>query len=503
MAFDGYFISKMIAEITPQIINHRIDRISSNDDIISIKLGRNYLTFTTSQTAGLFYLSTENIKHKETEFSSSLRRNLTNFKLTQIKQLGKDRIVMFNFEGIDLIKGPVQKTLILEAFGRNFNLILIEDDLIVSAYKLIHNLEGKTILPNLEYEPFLSNKKILNYNEIKGLSPDEIKDNYQGISPLLARFLVSSPLDLDLAPITPTKNNSNNQFYWFNLFGDSDITQYETLSSLLQDLKVLKTVNKKPYSRFLKTEIAKAKRKLINLEDDLLKHQENLKLKEIADQIYASGLDLSQHSSHFNGTQINIDLTLNENAQRFYNLYKKAKASFEHIENEIYLTKNKIEELIDLESTLEYLLEDDLHEFALILATYGFKYKTSRRHQQNQVNIMKIDFKGTSIYVGKNSNQNEYIFTKIAKNDDLWLHVKSGTGAHVIVKGKTSPEIIEKAAQYAAFYSSYKHSSNIPVDYTLVRYVTKVRKSKTFKTTYINYKTIYINEVSQDILTDH
>ena len=76
-----------------------------------------------------------------------------------------------------------------------------------------------------------------------------------------------------------------------------------------------------------------------------------------------------------------------------------------------------------------------------------------------------------------------------------------GTGAHVIISEHTPK--IEKAAQYAAFYSSYKHSSNIPVDYTLVRYVTKVRKSETFKTTYTNYKTIYINEVSMEILTNH
>ena len=85
----------------------------------------------------------------------------------------------------------------------------------------------------------------------------------------------------------------------------------------------------------------------------------------------------------------------------------------------------------------------------------------------------------------------------------MWLHVKAGTGAHVIIKGEVSSKIIEKAAQYAAFYSSYKYSTNIPVDYTLVRYVSKVRKSSTFKTTYTNYKTIYINEVNNDILTNH
>lgn len=503
MAFDGYFISKIINEIKPKLINLRIDKISSDNNYLQLKLGKYYLTFSLNQTAGLFYLSPDIISNQTTDFSLALKKNLTNYKLVDITQLSLDRIVFFHFEGVDLIKGLVTKQLILESFGRNFNLILTEDDRIVSAQNLVHDLNGKTVLPNTLYNLESSNKELIESTDLKIYSVDEIREKFLGVSPLLASYLSGKNIDINQIEVVPVKNKVNNQFYWFNLFETEEVEVYDSLSSLLADLKVAKTVNKKPYSKFLKSEIIKSQKKIINLEEDLEKHQQNFLLKDIADQIYASSLDLNLKVSHFENHLLDVNLTLNENAQKYYSLYKKAKSSFEHIKFEITKANENIERYQELLNTLEFLEADDLHDFALLLSSYGFKYKTSKRPKKDEINITKINYLGAIIYIGKNSHQNEYVFSKIAKNDDLWLHVKNGTGSHVIVKGQTNPKIIEKAAQYAAFYSSYKHSSNIPVDYTLVRYVAKVRKSVTFKATYTNHKTIYINEVSQEILTNH
>ncbi|MGI6781619.1 MAG: NFACT RNA binding domain-containing protein [Acholeplasmataceae bacterium] len=504
MAFDGYFISKIIEEIKPKIINFRVDKIAADENLIQLKFGREYLTFTTSHQQGMFYLTNEAVKNNDYEFIQVLRKNILGYRIRKIKQASLDRIVTFEFDGVDLIKGLVKKELTLEAYGRNFNLILTEDYKIITAYHLIHNLEGKTILPNVLYEIDQSDKQLLGNLSTLNMKADEIKNNYLGVSPLLARYLAGKHINLDEIDVLPVKNLDNNQFYWFNLFHIDNLKQYDTLSGLLKDLKIVKKVNKRPYEKFIKRETTKIHNRLIKLDEDLKKHESNLLLKNVADKIYSSGLNLSIKTSHFNENSLDVNLTLNENAQKFYELYKKAKTGINYTQNEIEKANERLETFEDLFNTLEYLDDErELNDFAEVLSEYGYKYKTTRKRKKEEPNITKIEYLGSQIYVGKNSKQNEYIFSKIAKNDDMWLHVKAGTGAHVIIKGDHSPQIIEKAAQYAAFYSTYKYSSNIPIDYTLVRYVSKVRKSQTFKTTYTNYKTLYVNEVNSDILTNH
>ena len=113
------------------------------------------------------------------------------------------------------------------------------------------------------------------------------------------------------------------------------ISKIKFLSELLQSLRGVKKLNKNPYHKFLKNEITKTTRKIDNLENDLKNNLSNIKLKDVADSIYSSGLDLSNYYSSFQDQTLDVALTLNENAQKFYDIYKKANASISHIEIEI------------------------------------------------------------------------------------------------------------------------------------------------------------------------
>ena len=53
--------------------------------------------------------------------------------------------------------------------------------------------------------------------------------------------------------------------------------------------------------------------------------------------------------------------------------------------------------------------------------------------------------------------------------------------------------IIRTAANLAAYYSTGKNSSSVPVDYTKVRYLKKIPGSKGYHVTYTNQKTMYID----------
>lgn len=81
------------------------------------------------------------------------------------------------------------------------------------------------------------------------------------------------------------------------------------------------------------------------------------------------------------------------------------------------------------------------------------------------------------ILIGRNAKNNDLLTQKWAYKDDLWLHARDVSGSHVVVKyqaGKTFPKnVIERAAELAAWYSKRRTDSLCPVTVTSKKFVRK------------------------------
>jgi len=103
---------------------------------------------------------------------------------------------------------------------------------------------------------------------------------------------------------------------------------------------------------------------------------------------------------------------------------------------------------------------------------------------------------GLEILYGETAEANDYLTQKVARPDDIWLHARSVTGAHVVIrtgKGKNAPPAtLRQAAEIAARNSAARHSSYIPVDWTLRKYVRKPKGSPPGLATYTHEKTIHV-----------
>lgn len=100
-----------------------------------------------------------------------------------------------------------------------------------------------------------------------------------------------------------------------------------------------------------------------------------------------------------------------------------------------------------------------------------------------------------TVLVGKNNQENDYLSLKVAKENDIWFHVKDMQGSHVILvvrQKNPTQEIINQVAAIAAYYSRAKQSSNVPVDYTPAKYVKKPAKAKPGMVIYTNQKTVNV-----------
>lgn len=137
------------------------------------------------------------------------------------------------------------------------------------------------------------------------------------------------------------------------------------------------------------------------------------------------------------------------------------------------------------------------------------KNSKSVKHSSSSNMPEKRDIDGYTVYIGKNNKQNDYLTCRLAQNSDIWFHTKDIHGSHVVLKNDSlhsssenssasctfniPDSILYKCASIAAYYSKARMSQNVPVDYTLIKYVKKPNGAKPGMVIYTNNKTIYAN----------
>lgn len=198
--------------------------------------------------------------------------------------------------------------------------------------------------------------------------------------------------------------------------------------------------------------------------------------------------------------EMNPSRTPNENAQAFFKKYNKAKISAEKAALQADKTSAELDYLSTIEDSLmQAQNDDDLLDVRLELEESGYaKHRAQGKNKKTkhapQPTHLFID--GYELYIGKNNHQNDYVTVKIGRNADMWLHTKDIHGAHVIIKAPRSydgfsPEIIEKAAMLAAYFSKARYSAKVPVDFTLRKNVHKPSGAKPGMVIYTDQQTFY------------
>ncbi|MGN1113365.1 MAG: NFACT family protein [Acutalibacteraceae bacterium] len=196
--------------------------------------------------------------------------------------------------------------------------------------------------------------------------------------------------------------------------------------------------------------------------------------------------------------KLNPALTPGQNAQKYYKDYRKAKNAQQYLTVEIEKAQ---QELLYIDTVFDSLsraeTERELTEIKQELIEGGY-IKRIRSRQKIKGTLPPLEFtskSGLKILVGRNNVQNDRLTLKTARNYDLWFHTKDIPGSHTIIvsQGETpDDETILYAAQLAAYHSRAKESSKVPVDYTLIKYVSKPVGAKPGMVIYKNQKTLFV-----------
>lgn len=542
MPFDGAFLYCVSNELS-QAIDCHIDKIyqPSKEElvfllrkkafvkrlIINVKSGSTRVHFTENKF--------EN-PEKPPMFCMLMRKHLLNGRLIQINNHNLERVLTLTFSSMNEMGDITELNLICELFSGSANVILCDNNHKIIDCLRHSDIENSTrlLLPGATYSlpqkqnklnPLTTDFAVIN-NQLKTQS---LLQTIEGFSPLICREAESENTLKEIiftlqnggVPtliLAPDGTPMDYSFTCIKQYGsDYKNTVFESFSALLdefytsRDTTLRVNQNARDIIKLITNLKSRTERKLaLRLEDlNKCRDRENLRIwgELIKANLHAipQGANFAEVPNYYDPDLKNIRIPLNPalspaaNANKYFKDYKKSYTAEETL---LKLTESDKQELIYFESVLESISRcKDLSDIAEIreeLADAGYiKQPQNRKKQKNKIEFKEFTSQeGYKILVGKNNRQNDYLTTVLANKNDLWFHTKNIPGSHVIVfcdGNEVSDQTILQAATLAAANSKAATSSQVPVDYTPVKFVKKPNGSKPGMVIYTTNKTVYIN----------
>ena len=488
-------------------------------------------------------------------FCMLLRKRLTGGRILSIEQPNLDRSVYISIEARNDLGDAVPLTLCAEIMGKYSNIILIsEKGVIMDAIKRVGvgMSNVRTILPGLEYIAPPSQEKA---NPLKA-APGDFYDAISGAmrldKALSGRFFGLAPSVAGKLANTVTQGRP-----WEELTEDErqaaavDIWKFyrnlsdgrfspaiildqrgepegalpfcpygfeyrkmpsmgEALDSFYAETDLIHRMHRQGAGirKTIQNNIERCKKKLAMQNDAISSEGDIEKLRLYGELLTANAYALPHGTGeaavlnyyHEPPEPIIIPLdprlSPNDNAQKYYKKYQKAKAARDMAEEQ---RKKTLEELAYLEGLLDNLDkcagDSELRELSEELMNEGYIKRPRGKVQRLPASkpMCFISSDGIEIYVGKNNRQNDMLTLKLAGPRDIWMHTKDIPGSHVIIKAEDPPkETLYQGALLAAYYSKGRGGENIPVDYTEKRYVKKPSGAKPGMVIYTTNRTAYV-----------
>ncbi len=213
MPLDGITLNLLKQELSGCIVGSRIEKIHqpSKDELVfhlRSREGAYRLLVSASANSPRLHLTSNAPENPATPpmLCMLLRKHLTGAVITDIRQLGLDRVVFIDLAGTNEIGDAVTFTLCVEIMAKHSNIILVNSDgNIVDSVKRIDFTQSsvRQILPSFKYElPPRQNKLNLTENDVENVAlaikncvgkriSGAILETVEGVSPLISREIAA------------------------------------------------------------------------------------------------------------------------------------------------------------------------------------------------------------------------------------------------------------------------------------------------------------------------
>ena len=475
-------------------------------------------------------------------FCMLLRKHLEEGRITDVTQLGLDRVLDLEISLLGRNSQILTKHLLLELTGKNANIIFTVDGEIKDCLKHISPSVNsrRAVQPGAVYlpPPPQDGLDVLHTapDAIVSAIPDEVVDNLPralikvttGIGMVTAnQLLAQADIPLEATYLTPADRtrliHSLSELQQEVLAGriftamisrqnrcltilpyqpswtppDTTFRPCTDLNSALNEAARLEPIvlpEREVLQKTVKNELSRLDRKIKALEKDLSQAEQADKERVVADSLMASLYQIAKGATQctipnlYDGTPLHVSLspvlTPAENAQHYYKKYNKLKRAQEAVAAQLQETRDLRDYLDTIGESLVFAssrretaeIKEELEKAGVLKAS------KKKNIPQAKSEPLKIRYsEDTTIYVGKNNRQNDWLTFKIGSGSDLWFHVQKIAGSHVLLKTsrkEPEPEAIAAAVQLAAYFSKGRTGSNVPVDCVPRRQVKKPAGAK-------------------------
>jgi len=490
-------------------------------------------------------------------FCMLLRKHLGGARFLRVEQQGADRVLHFLFESMNELGDLCERTLVLEVMGRHSNLVLVGDQgrIVDCARHVTQDISRvRELLPGLLYEDPPAQEKLNPYTAkeeafCEALRPcigqrldKAVLQSVSGVSGQLSRELSyricgeeQAVLSQELLPKAAASLYGFFQrlqaapallfddagtpvdmlAFPYLSCGESQQKSCESLSQAIEEFYLQRDrqdrIREKSHAlrRFLQTALERAEKKRAIQLQTLQDARDRDELRKKGDLITAQLHSLKKgaavvevpdyYDENMPLVRIELDPSLSpaENAQRYYKRYNKLKAAAELTQDQLRQNEEEIEYLEGQLDNLEKCAAvEELNEIRREMEREGYLRQSSGKNKARETVSKPMAFKssaGIPIFVGKNNVQNDRL-TFSAAPEETWMHAKNMPGSHVILRSAHPDRAsLLEAARLAAWFSRGKNSQNVPVDYTLRRYVKKPSGAKPGYVIYTNQTTLFVD----------
>ena len=210
MPLDAICLSAVVAEIRPQLVGNRIEKIQqpSRDQIILVLRGNRRLLLNAGANQPRIHMTSQ-LRDNPAQppmFCMLLRKYIGNGRIVEVEQTPLERVVTLTIDAMDELGEMSRYRLVLECMGRHSNLILVAPDgHVIDCMRRVdfEMSQQRQVLPGLFYHlpPMQDKLSPLSveedeFNRLLGVcAPDMpldrwLLDTFTAISPLIARELV-------------------------------------------------------------------------------------------------------------------------------------------------------------------------------------------------------------------------------------------------------------------------------------------------------------------------
>ncbi|MCK1234566.1 NFACT RNA binding domain-containing protein [Streptococcus uberis] len=544
MSFDGFFLHYLTEELSDKLLNGRIQKVNQpyeRELVLGVRNHRqNFKVLISAHPVfGRIQLTDSNFQNPQVPntFTMIMRKYLQGAVIESFKQIDNDRIIEIGVSNKNEIGDDIKATLIIEIMGKHSNIILVDrnQNKIIESIKHVGFTQNsyRTILPGSTYieppktgakNPFtIEDEPLFEILQTQDLSPKNLQKLFQGLGRDTANQLAER--------LTTDKLKAFRQFFKqevsphltqnaFSAVPFSDSGQsFEQLSELL-DYYYLEKAERDRVSQQASDLIHRVQNELDKNRLKLRKQEAELKATENAEDFRQKGELLTTYLSlvpnnkksvtldnYYTGEPLTISLDLalspNQNAQRYFKKYQKLKEAVKHLSGLIEETKQSIHYFESVEYNLSQANLDEIEDIREELVQAGFMKRraTDKRHKRKKPEQYLASDGKTIILVGRNNLQNEELTFKMAKKGELWFHAKDIPGSHVIIKDNLNPsdEVKTDAAELAAYFSKGRYSNLLQVDMIEAKKLHKPSGAKPGFVTYTGQKTLRVTPEKEKI----